>query len=192
MTNNTKNDVLEGFLFSTEPSLDDSIQKIPSQDYKTLFNKKNDLPEGVKNASFAKIRDHYKDSSVDGLLKDLQGGKMMSMKELMDDIETLINERKTLKKEVFEDAEKILISMNNFLASKADRLEAVEEVTIKEKLLDIESFKLQEKINAFRDIAALKKELRDRTQEFKEKENNISIIDELLDWKLTNKNKNKK
>jgi hypothetical protein len=139
-----------------------------------------DLADSVRSAAFSTIKDSYNDSSVDGLLKDLQGGKMMSMKEVMDDINTLIEERLALKKEVFGDADKILMKMDNFLTSRADRLEPVEEVTIKEKLLDIESFKLQEKINAFRDIAALKKELRDRTQEFKEKENNINIIDQLL------------
>lgn len=177
MTNTNTNDILEGFLFS-DNTKEHTAQQGRTQDYKTLFSTNTHLPTSVTNSAFAQLNDHYKDSSVDGLLRELQGGKMMSMQELMDDINTLIQERLSLKKEVFADADKILMSMDNFLNSK--NLQPVEEVTIKEKLLDIESFKLQEKINAFRDIAALKKELRERSQELKEKQNNINIIDQLL------------
>ncbi len=178
MTNTTPPDILEGFLLS-DKATEQSIHPAPrTQDYKTLFSSNAPLPASVRNSSFAQLNDHYKDSSIDGLLRELQGGKVMSMQELVDDINTLIQERLALKKEVFSDADRILMGMDNFLNSK--NLQPVEEVTIKEKLLDIESFKLQEKINAFRDIAALKKELRDRAQELKEKQNNINIIDQLL------------
>ena len=159
---NIPNDLLEGFLLQED-------KKHHDQTYTNI------IPQPVK------VQDHYTQAgSMDGFLKDLQSGKMMSMQEMIDDIEELIETRKDLQKEVFGDVNKLMSDINNFMTAQADRIGQVEILQMKEKLLDIEEFKLQEKINAFRDIALLKKELRDRVQEFKEQGSRIDVIDDLL------------
>ncbi len=152
------NELLDGFITNDEES---------KPDYTTLTD------------VLDQVTDNYKDASMEGLMKDLTGAKIMSMKEVINDIEVLIDEREVLRKEIFGDADKAFASINNFLSTRS-QIDTVEEVRIREKLLDLETFKMQEKINAFRDIADLKKELRDRMQEFKEQESNATVLDSLL------------
>ncbi len=126
------------------------------------------------------VADAYMHSSMDGLFKDLQGAKLMTMHELIEDIEEQIEERKRLQKEVFRDADKTLMDLNNFLKVAGDKIDVIEELRLREKLTAIQEFKMQEKINVFRDVALLKKEMRDRIQHLKEKENNVSMIDQII------------
>ena len=130
--------------------------------------------------SFEHLKDVYTSSSMDSLLHSLNDHKMMNTREVIADIESLIEERKELQQEVFRDVDKIMMQMNNFLVAAGEKIETTKEAELREKLLDIEAFKLNEKINAFRDIAALKKELRDRMHEYREQEQNAHMIDELL------------
>ncbi len=157
MADTLDNELLDGFLRNEEPS----------KDYKLM-------------PTVDDVKENYTDTSMDSVLKDIQGAKIMNTKEVIDDIESLIDERKDLQKDVFKDVEQIMMNMNNFLAAAGDKIDEVKRAELKEKMLDIESFKLNEKINAFRDIADLKKELRDRMHEFREQENNASMIDGLL------------
>jgi predicted nucleotidyltransferase len=153
------NNLLEGFLTGEEDR---------KMDYTTINN------------VLSNVRDNYKSASVEGIMKDLQGAKIMSIKEVIDDINELIGVREKLQKEVFGDIDKALSSINNFLNTRSSQVGPTEELSIREKLLDLETFRMQEKINAFRDIAALKKELRDRVQEYKEQEHNATVLDNLL------------
>ena len=157
MADTLDNGLLDGFLQNQEPS----------KDYKLM-------------PSVDDVKENYTDTSMDSVLQDIQGAKIMNTKEVIDDIENLISERRDLQKDVFKDVDQIMLNMNNFLAAAGDKIDEVKQAELKEKLLDIESFKLNEKVNAFRDIAALKKELRERTHEFREQENNASMIDNLL------------
>jgi hypothetical protein len=135
----------------------------------------------TQSAPLAITGQYRSQPSMSGLLKDLHGGKTMSQKELIEDIEKLIIERQELQQELFGDINDALVSMNNFLSQVGSKIDAVEQLKLREKLLEIEMFKMQEKINAFRDIAALKRELRDRVAEFKERETRMSVIDELIE-----------
>lgn len=153
------NNLLEGFLTGEED------RKL---DYTTI------------NTALSNVRDSYKSASVEGIMKDFQGAKIMSIKEVIDDINELIGVREKLQKEVFNDIDKALSSINNFLNTRTSQFDPVQELSIREKLLDLETFRMQEKINTFRDIAALKKELRDRVQEYKEQEHNATVLDNLL------------
>lgn len=143
---------------------------------------KNDerKPDYTLMPSIQDIKDIYSNTSMDSLIHDIQDGKILNIKEVINDIETLIEERKALQKEVFGDVDKIMLNMNNFLSHAGDKIETTKEAELREKLIDIEAFKLNEKINAFRDIAALKKELRDRMHEYREQEQSANMIEGLL------------
>ncbi|MBN1275091.1 hypothetical protein JXA12_02265 [Candidatus Woesearchaeota archaeon] len=137
-------------------------------------------PDYTLTPTIKDIKDNYTNTSMDDLLQDLQGAKIMNIKEVIEDIEILIAERQSLQQEVFGDIDKIMMQMNNFLAAAGDKIDTVKQAELREKLLDIEAFKLNEKINAFRDIAALKKELRDRMHEYREQEHSAGMIEHLL------------
>ncbi len=126
------------------------------------------------------ISDNYMSADVQGLFNEIQGMKLMTMQELIKDIEDQIEERKKLQEEVFKDADKTLMEINNFLRTAGERIDTVEELRLREKLTAIQEFKMQEKINMFRDIALLKKEMRDRIQALKEKEQNTRMIEEII------------
>ena len=119
---------------------------------------------------------------VEYIFKDLQDKKLGSIKELIEDIQSLIQERKKLRDEIFNDLENISIKINNFLAEKQDELKPEELVEIKRKIVEIEEAKAQEKLNAWRDISNLKKELREHIREFREKKDGINALESMIDF----------
>ncbi len=127
------------------------------------------------------VKEKYDSEPVSSFLKEMNEGKIMTMQEMIDDIDQLIEEREKLKEEVFNDIDSLLMNINNFLTTIGDKIDAVEKLKLQEKLINVQEFKLQEKINAFRDIAALKKERRDRIQEFKEQQHKSSLIDKIVE-----------
>ena len=118
---------------------------------------------------------------VEYIFKDLQDKKLGSIKEVIEDIQNLIEERKNLKEEIFEDLEKISIKINNFLTEKQDDLKPEELVEIKRKIVEIDEAKAQEKLNAWRDVSALKKELREYIREFKEKRDGMNVLESMIE-----------
>jgi len=126
----------------------------------------------------------YKTPPVSGgnpedLFRTFQDEKIVSLKELMQDIQTLIDERKKLQDELIAEMTKMQMSISNLL-NQAD-ISADEKVKLKTKQIELDEKKIQEKLNAWKDIAALKQELRDHAREFKEKESRMEMLDELMD-----------
>lgn len=118
---------------------------------------------------------------VEYIFKDLQDKKLGSIREVIEDIQSLIKERKKLRDEIFQDLENITIKINNFLTEKQDELKPEELVAIKKKLVEIEETKAQEKLNSWRDVSALKKELRDHIREFREKRDGIDALESMIE-----------
>lgn len=121
------------------------------------------------------------DVDVESILSELKGEKIGSLKEAIDDINDLIQKREALTKEIFKDIDKINMGINNFLMSLPTDQNIAERINLKQKQIEIEELKINEKVNSWRDVAALKKELRERVQEFKEKEASGDMIDKLLE-----------
>ena len=119
---------------------------------------------------------------VEYIFKDLQDKKLGSIKEVIEDIQSLIEERKNLRDEIFEDLEKISLKINNFLTEKQDELKPEELVEIKRKIVEIDEAKAKEKLNAWRDISSLKKELREYLREFKEKRDGLKALEGMVDF----------
>ncbi|MBU1199180.1 MAG: hypothetical protein KKF46_00545 [Nanoarchaeota archaeon] len=119
---------------------------------------------------------------VEYIFKDMQDNKLGSIKEVIDDIHNLIEERKKLRDELFEDFEKAALKVNNFLTEKQDDLKSEEIIELKRKIIEIEETKSQEKLNAWRDISALKKELREHLREFKEKKDGYRALEGMVDF----------
>lgn len=123
------------------------------------------------------------------LFENLKKEKLESLKGLISDIEIMIKEREGLNKEILKGLDKVKIETSNTILSlneqqslttegNSDKLKLIGE--LRKKIIELEEIKLNEKLNCFRDIADLKKELRLFIREFKEKETKQDILDGLL------------
>ena len=118
---------------------------------------------------------------VEYIFKDMHDKKLGSIREVIEDIQSLIEERKNLRDEIFEDLENVALKINNFLTEKQDDLKPEEIVELKRKIVEVEETKAHEKLNAWRDISALKKELREYLRELKEKKDGFNVLESMVD-----------
>lgn len=114
------------------------------------------------------------------MLDELTDVKVSSLRESIEDIKQMVAEREELNGEIFNDIEKMKTDMANLIFQLNPETDKLEILNLKKKLFDFEELKVQEKLNNFRDIALLKRELREREKEFRERESRAGILDELL------------
>ncbi|MDP2947740.1 MAG: hypothetical protein Q8N88_06520 [Nanoarchaeota archaeon] len=110
-----------------------------------------------------------------------------SLKEIIDEIESLISERQALSEIFIKECDKMKREINNFLleSSPKNNLDlsefAKERADLRKKQIEISEIQLNEKVGCWRDIAELKKELRDREKELYEKESRAEEIKKILE-----------
>ena len=112
--------------------------------------------------------------------------KLDSLKETVTEIEKLIKERNILNENFINEGEKMKRDIKNFLLENMPKGEddsefARERADLRKKQIEISELQLNEKVGCWRDIALLKKELRDRTKELSEKLNRAEIFEHILD-----------
>ncbi|MFH1451884.1 MAG: hypothetical protein ABIF88_01780 [archaeon] len=112
--------------------------------------------------------------------------KVDSLKELVEEIENLIKERENLSESFIKEAEKMKTDINNFLLENAPRGEddsefVRERAELRKKQIDISEHQLNEKVGCWRDIALLKKELRDKEKELSEKTSRAEMLKGILE-----------
>ncbi|MFH1506432.1 MAG: hypothetical protein ABIE94_05600 [archaeon] len=117
---------------------------------------------------------------VESILKNLQDPKSGSLKQVIADIQELINLREDLHEEMFNDIEKIKTFLANASVGIDNESHPELAVELKKFRIDIDRSKIEEKLNKWRDIAALKKELRERVKEITEREQREAMISEIL------------
>jgi hypothetical protein len=148
--------------------------------------KKGFMGEIVKEDKLTKpqvnIPEKLKDFNTqrDSLFKALQDEKVDSIKDIIEDIQSLMIQREALHKEILRDVDQVKMDINNFITSLADSTNTREQLLMRQKQVEIDEVKIQEKVNKWRDIADLKKELRERIREFKDKESRASVFDDLI------------
>lgn len=136
---------------------------------------------GKREYSLNKISLDKSQEKFDDLIKNLQGRKLGSIKEVIEDIEELIKIRNELHIEMSKDLEKIKSSLSNTLLQYGSNPELSREILdLKKKMIEIDELVINEKLNNFRDIALLKQELRERVKEAKERESRMEVLDNIL------------
>ena len=135
----------------------------------------------IKQENPLKIPEYEDD--MDALLKEIQGSGIDSLKEVINDINILIETRKMLNLELFRDLDVIKMEINNYILQLGTDTDVnkAEQLKLRQKQVDIEEIKIQEKLNCWRDIASLKEELRERIKEFREKESSLATIGKILE-----------
>ncbi|MFH1787327.1 MAG: hypothetical protein ABH811_00855 [archaeon] len=106
-----------------------------------------------------------------------------SLKKSIDELNLLIGQRENLSKDIFNEGEKIKNEITNFLLSnKAEDVEDHKERNgLRQKQIEISELQLNEKVNCWRDVSQLKKELRENQKELIEKEDHIKMLNDILE-----------
>jgi hypothetical protein len=113
--------------------------------------------------------------------------KVETIKESISEIESLIEGRENLSKEIFGEGEKLKTEINNTLMEKKinedpnEILGAKEKTELKKKKIEISELQLNEKVSCWKDVALLKKELRERQRELSDKLGRLEAIDKILE-----------
>jgi len=111
--------------------------------------------------------------------------KLDSLKERIREIETMVEERKVLSHKFIKEGENMKTNINNFLMENAPKGEddsefARERAELRKKQMEISELQLNEKIGCWRDIALLKKEMRESMKELNEKESRATMLGNIL------------
>lgn len=124
----------------------------------------------------------------DGNMLDVVGQeRISSLKKAIQEIKQLVDERKRLSLEFIKDAEDIKLEINNLILGNESTVRAlgqnealIEKNALRNKKVEISELQLNEKINCWKDIALLKKELRVYEKELSEKEGRINELNGIL------------
>ncbi len=124
----------------------------------------------------------------DGNMLDVVGQeRISSLKKAIQEIKQLVDERKRLSLEFIKDAEDIKLEINNLIIGNESTIRAlgqnealIEKNALRNKKVEISELQLNEKINCWKDIALLKKELRVYEKELSEKEGRINELNGIL------------
>lgn len=131
------------------------------------------------------VEEDEKPWNTSGGLEKIGKEKVESLKEEIKEIEELINERERLSKEVFQEAEKVKMEINNFLAETrpmaTDLESARDRVMLKQKQVEISELQLKEKISCWQDVAKLKEGLRECKKELTNREERIDMLGKILE-----------
>jgi hypothetical protein len=111
--------------------------------------------------------------------------KLDSLKEQILEIEEMVKERNTLSENFIKEGVKMKSDIDNFLMQNAPAGEddsefARERSELRKKKIEISELQLNEKVNCWRDIALLKKEMRESERELNEKKSRSDMLGKIL------------
>jgi hypothetical protein len=124
--------------------------------------------------------------NTSGNIDSVGKAKVDSLKDLVTEVNEMIKQRAVLSKRFIKEGESMKASINNFLLENAPKGEDDSEFTreraeLRKKQIDISELQLNEKVNCWRDVALLKKELRENTKELSEKESRAEMLGKILE-----------
>jgi hypothetical protein len=110
-----------------------------------------------------------------------------SLKKAIHEINQLVEERKKLSLEFIKEGETLKSEISNLILENENTLRALgqnealmEKNSLRNKKVEISELQLNEKINCWKDVAMLKKELRIFEKELSEKEGRMKELNEIL------------
>jgi len=120
------------------------------------------------------------------LFDDLGKERIDSLKKSISEINILIKEREKLSKEIIKEGEVLKTEINNFLLENenielSDHDAILEKNNLRAKKIAVSELQLNEKIDSWKDIAILKRELRAYEQELSEKESRVKALNKILE-----------
>ncbi|MCR4284464.1 MAG: hypothetical protein NUV97_00275 [archaeon] len=124
--------------------------------------------------------------NTSGDIEAMGTGGVDSLKEAIEEVDELIRKREILSQRFLAEGEKMKTKINNFLSESAPKGDddsefARERAELRKKQIEISEMQLNETVGAWRDIALLKKELRDRTKELHEKTSRAEALGRIME-----------
>lgn len=124
----------------------------------------------------------------EGNMLDAMGQERVeSLKKAIAEIKQLVEERKKLSLDFIKEGEDLKSEISNLILENESTLRAlgqnealIEKNALRNKKVEISELQLNEKINCWKDIALLKKELRIYEKELSEKESRIKELNDIL------------
>jgi hypothetical protein len=120
-----------------------------------------------------------KNESVRDLVSSINVDKIENIKQVIEEINELILERTELSKSLILSYETLLSRINNIMGRITPEF-IKEEISLHDKAIQVEEAKIKEKLDCWRDIALLKRELRERLHDFRAEENKKDAYSSLL------------
>lgn len=116
-------------------------------------------------------------------LQNVGKEKLTSLKNSISEIEYLIGQREDLSKSLSDEVDKIKMGIDNFLLKNVavDSEDFKERSGLRQKQVDVSELQLNERVTCWKDVAMLKKELRECQKELSEKQERLDMFDEILD-----------
>ena len=116
---------------------------------------------------------------VTDFVSSLHTDKIENIRQVIQEISELIQERRQLSNNLIMSCESMLSRING-ITTRIPQENIREEIQLQEKAIGVEEVKLNEQLNCWRDIALLKKELREVLREFREQESIQNTYSDLL------------
>jgi hypothetical protein len=148
--------------------------------------KKETIEESLGLSPKADYKTQGKD--VEKVFKDRQDDRVELLEESISDIKQMIVDRGALHKDIIKSLENIDMFINNtmpktneimFGTMNDSRQKLIQELL--KKKIELDELKASEKLNFWRDVALLKKELREHMKEYRDMQSKTSMIDNLLE-----------
>ena len=139
-----------------------------------------------EKASMSNISSNGFSSDSSFIMPEVGKERVEALRKSIDEIQELIEGRETLSKRIFSEGEKMKMEITNFLNENRvrdvnDPIETQERSALRQKKIDIAQMQLNEKVACWKDVALLKKELRDKEQELSEKISRMSVLEGILE-----------
>ncbi len=146
------------------------------------FDVKNTLKQ-----DFSELQDwkNHEIPSEKAIVGELGNSKIEALKTLIEEIHEMIKGREKLSRKIHEEGESLKSEINVYLAEN-ERMQIASQDVVKEKdslrykRIEISELQMNEKISCWKDIALLKKELREYERELNEKEERAKVFERIL------------
>ena len=115
------------------------------------------------------------------ILKSVNVDKETSISEAMGDMQDMIQHRRALNAEMFEDVDRARTHIANTMSTLGPEMtkELAREIITRQ--VELDTLKIQEKLNCWRDIANLKRELREHMRELRDEQQKSTLFSDLMD-----------
>jgi len=126
---------------------------------------------------------YYRPFRIKYLITAIGKEKIDSLKQLIKELEGLIVEREKMSKEILKEGDSMKADINKFITENkvVSPEDARDRNGLRQKQIEISELQLNERVTSWKDVALLKKELRDRQKELTDKEDRINMFDKILE-----------
>lgn len=114
---------------------------------------------------------------------DIGKEKINSLRSSIKELEEMIAQREVLSKNLSGEVDKIKTDIENFLLKNkpVDSEDFKERNGLRQKQIEVSELQLNERITCWKDVALLKKELRECKKELSEKEERMKMFGDILE-----------